>query len=110
MLRTTIPAKEGITLKVKLNHRPRVVVRADRGRVPSRWPAAGGVGRQRSGPECELSRALAPLAQRVWRHDPARVLAAPKVALATGGEGISDLAVLRQQPELIGEMASDSTA
>ena len=30
-MRTTIPTKEGITLRVKFNHRPRVVVRGDGG-------------------------------------------------------------------------------
>ena len=50
------------------------------------------------------------MARRVRRHDPARVLVDLAVTLADGGEGISDLSVLRQQPELFGEVASTPTA
>ena len=111
MLRTTIPTKEGITLRVKFNHRPRVVVRGDgEGLVGQAGGRLLAELAERSGLEAELSRALAPLAKRVRRHDPARVLVDLAVALAAGGECISDLAVLRQQPELFGEVASTSTA
>ena len=111
MSRTTIPTKEGITLRVKFNHRPRVVVRGDgEGLVGQAGGRLLAELAERSGLEAELSRALAPLAKRVRRHDPARVLVDLAVALAAGGECISDLAVLRQQPELFGEVASTSTA
>ncbi len=50
------------------------------------------------------------LAKRVRRHDPAWELVDQAVAPAAGGECISDLAMLRQQPELFGEVASTSTA
>lgn len=43
-------------------------------------------------------------------HDPGRVLTDLAVVLADGGEAISDLAVLREQPELFGPVASASTA
>jgi hypothetical protein len=43
-------------------------------------------------------------------HDPGRVAVDLAVLLADGGETISDLAVLRQQPRLFGAVASDPTA
>jgi len=110
MLTTTIPTKEGITLRVKFNHRPRVVVRADGaglvGHAGSRLLAELA---ERSGLEAALSRALSPMAKRVRRHDPARVLVDLAITLAAGGECISDLTVLRQQPELFGQVASTPT-
>ncbi|TCC44378.1 IS1380 family transposase [Kribbella pittospori] len=54
--------------------------------------------------------ALGGLRQRRSRHDPGRVLADVAVMLADGGEAISDLAVLRDQPELFGSVASTATA
>jgi hypothetical protein len=53
-----------------------------------------------------LSAAVRQLAKRLWHQDPVRVL----VDLADGRECISDLATLRQQPELFGEVASTPTA
>lgn len=43
-------------------------------------------------------------------HEPGRVAVDLAVLLADGGEAIADLAVLRQQPELFGPVASDATA
>jgi hypothetical protein len=43
-------------------------------------------------------------------HGPGRVLTDLAVLLADGGEAISDLAVLRGQPELFGPVASSATA
>ncbi len=43
-------------------------------------------------------------------HDPGRVLTDLAVMLAEGGEAISDLAVLREQPDLFGAVASTATA
>ncbi len=98
-------------MKVKFNHRPRVVVRADGeglvGHAGSRLLAELA---ERVGLEAELSKALAPLAKRRRRHNPARVLVDLAITLADGGECISDLAVLRQQPELFGKVASTPTA
>ena len=53
--------------------------------------------------------ALAPLRQRDRGYAPGRVAVDVAVMLADGGEAISDIAVLRNQPELFGEMASDAT-
>ncbi|MBM2623916.1 IS1380 family transposase [Actinoplanes sp. LDG1-06] len=43
-------------------------------------------------------------------HEPGRVAVDLAVLLADGGEAIADLAVLRQQPDLFGSVASDPTA
>jgi hypothetical protein len=58
----------------------------------------------------EFSDALAPVRQRRAGHDPGRVLVDLAVMLADGGEAISDLAVLRDQPDLFGAVASTATA
>jgi hypothetical protein len=50
------------------------------------------------------------LRQRRSRHHPGRVLRDVAVMLADGGECLSDLAVLRDQPELFGDVASHATA
>jgi len=57
-----------------------------------------------------LSEALAPLRRRDRGHDPGRVAVDLAVMLAGGGEAIADLAVLRNQSELFGPVASDATA
>ncbi len=57
-----------------------------------------------------MSEALAPLRQRDRGHDPGRVAVDLAVMLADGGEAIADLAVLRNQSELFGPVASDATA
>ena len=57
-----------------------------------------------------LSVAMAPTKQRRRGHDRGRVLVDLAVMLADGGEAISDLAVLRNQPALFGEVASLATA
>lgn len=48
--------------------------------------------------------------QRRSKHDPGRVLRDMVVMIADGGESVSDLAVLRDQPELFGDVASHATA
>jgi hypothetical protein len=58
----------------------------------------------------ELSEALAPTAQRRRRHDPGRVLLDVALTLADGGDCLSDLSVLRDQPSLFGSVASTPTA
>lgn len=47
--------------------------------------------------------------QRASAHDPGEVLRDVAVALADGGACVSDLAVLRDQPELFGAVASHAT-
>jgi len=64
----------------------------------------------RSGLTAGLSAAMAHTRSRVSRHDPGTTLAHLAVMLADGGDCMSDLAVLRNQPGLFGQVASDSTA
>lgn len=54
--------------------------------------------------------ALAPTRKRRSAHDPGEVLLHLAVTLADGGDCLSDLKVLREQPELFGTVASDPTA
>jgi hypothetical protein len=56
-----------------------------------------------------LSAAMAPTKQRRRGHDRGDVLVDLAVAIADGATTISDLAVLRNQPDLFGEVASHST-
>ena len=56
-----------------------------------------------------LSAAMAPTKQRRRGHDRGQVLTDVAVAIADGAETISDLAVLRDQPDLFGEVASHPT-
>jgi len=44
-----------------------------------------------------------------WRaiHDPRKIIADLAVALALGGDGLADVAMLREQPALFGPAASD---
>jgi hypothetical protein len=57
-----------------------------------------------------LSRALAPTRQRASAHDPGVVLRDLVVMLADGGDCLADLGALRDQSDLFGNVASDSTA
>jgi hypothetical protein len=57
----------------------------------------------------ELSQVLAGLRRPRTRHDPGRVLVDLAVAIADGAEAITDIAVLADQPDLFGPVASDST-
>ncbi len=56
-----------------------------------------------------LSAAMAPTKQRRRGHDRGDVLVDVAVMLADGGETISDVAVLRDQPALFGDVASHPT-
>jgi hypothetical protein len=56
------------------------------------------------------SEALTGLRQRDTGHDPGRVAVDVAVMLTDGGQNISDLAVLRQQPAVFGPVASTPTA
>ena len=64
----------------------------------------------RSGLTAGLSAAMGHTRSRASRHDPGTTLAHLAVMLADGGDCMSDLAVLRNQPGLFGEVASDPTA
>lgn len=57
-----------------------------------------------------LSDAMAPTKQRRRGHDRGQVLVDLAVMVADDGEAISDLATLRDQPEVFGEVASTPTA
>ena len=57
-----------------------------------------------------MSVAMAPTKRRRRGHDRGRVLVDLAVMLADGGEAISDLAVLRDQPDVFGDVASAPTA
>ncbi len=57
-----------------------------------------------------LSRAMAPTRKRHSAHDPGEVLRDLVVMIADGGEGLAQLAVLRDQPDLFGKVASGPTA
>jgi hypothetical protein len=63
-----------------------------------------------SGLTSGLSAAMALTKQRRRGHDRGQVLADVAVMIADGGDAISDLAVLRNQPDLFGEVASTPTA
>jgi hypothetical protein len=56
-----------------------------------------------------LSAAMAPTKQRRRGHDRGGVLVDVAVMLADGGDTISDVAVLRDQPDLFGDVASHAT-
>jgi hypothetical protein len=57
----------------------------------------------------ELSEAMAPTVRRRSRHDRGRLLTQMALTLAAGGRCVTDVAVLRNQPSLFGEVASDAT-
>ncbi len=57
-----------------------------------------------------LSEAMAPTRQRRSAHDPGVVLRDLVVAIADGGDCVSDLGVLAGQEDLFGRIASESTA
>lgn len=54
--------------------------------------------------------ALAGLRQRQRGHDPGRIAVDLAAMIADGGQAIADLAVLRDQAQLFGRVASDATA
>lgn len=56
-----------------------------------------------------LSRALAPWRASRATHDPGKVLLDLATAVALGGDCLADLAVVRSQPDLFGQVASDPT-
>src|SRR5439155_15706534 len=64
----------------------------------------------RLGLESELSGALAHLFRRRPQHEPGRVLVDLATALIDGGDCVSDLGALAEQPDLFGAVASPATA
>ncbi|OIJ87351.1 IS1380 family transposase [Streptomyces colonosanans] len=94
-----------------IGSRPRLVVSAD---------GAGVIGHAGSRLLADLadatgltgaySVALHPLRPRGTGHDPGRIMTDLAVMLADGGEAITDLAVLRDQGEVFGPVASTPTA
>jgi hypothetical protein len=91
--------------------RPKITVTADgRGVASHAGTRLLGDLADAAGMSAAFSDALAGLRQRRSCHDPGRVLVDVAVMLADGGEAISDLAVLRDQPGLFGSVASTATA
>ncbi|MGV1050475.1 MAG: IS1380 family transposase [Solirubrobacterales bacterium] len=64
----------------------------------------------RLGLTAALSEAMAPSRERRSAHDPGVVLRDLAVAIADGGDHVSDLGVLRGQEALFGPVASETTA
>jgi hypothetical protein len=64
----------------------------------------------RLGLEGELSEALVHLFRRRPQHDPGRVVVDLATTLIDGGDCVSDLGALAEQPDLFGSVASHSTA
>lgn len=97
---------------VKRNRcRPRLKVTADgRGVVGHAGARLLSDLADRLGLTAGLSAAMLATKQRRRGHDRGRVLADLAVMIADGGTAISDLAVLRDQPGLFGEVASTPTA
>jgi hypothetical protein len=106
-----IPSQEG-TSEVKRNPtRPRLKVTADgRGVVAHAGARVLSDLADELGLTGGLSDAMAPTKRRRRGHDRGQVLVDLAVAIADGAETISDLAVLRDQPDLFGEVASTPTA
>jgi len=99
---------------VKVNHRSRLGslrVSADQvGLVSRSGLALVPELAARLGLEVGLSRALAHLFRRSPEHDPGRVLVDLATTLIDGGDCVSDLGALADQPDLFGRVASHSTA
>jgi len=64
---------------------------------------------RRVGLDRALSTAFAPWRKRSARHDRAKIVLDLAVALALGGDCLADVALLREQPGLFGDVASDPT-
>ena len=56
----------------------------------------------------ELSEAMRPAVQRRSKHDRGRLLTQVALTLAAGGRCVADVALLRNQPSLFGEVSSDA--
>jgi hypothetical protein len=90
--------------------RPKIVVTADgRGVVGHAGARLLADVAEVTGLSGGFSQALVSMRQRESGHDPGRVAVDVAVMLADGGEAISDIAVLRDQAQLFGKVASDAT-
>src|SRR4051794_16157783 len=106
------PAQEDVILRVK-DHTPvgSLVVEADaRGLVSRSGTGLVAALADRLGLTAALGGALGHLHRRRPRHDPGRVLVDLATMLIDGGECVSDLGALAEQPALFGSVASHSTA
>ena len=56
-----------------------------------------------------LSQALEPWRPRLAVHDPAKIVLDLALGLAVGGDCLADVAVLRAEPAVFGQVASDPT-
>jgi hypothetical protein len=111
LLRSHSPLEEG-TLRVQATStRPGFEVTADGDGVVGHAGAALLAGlADRLGLTAALGWRAEQSRTRRRRHQAGRVLRDLAVLLADGGDCLSDLAVLRDQPELFGEVASTATA
>lgn len=62
-----------------------------------------------SGLDWGLSQALDRWRKPLARHDPGKIVADVALALAVGGDCLADVAVLRAEPAVFGQVASDPT-
>jgi hypothetical protein len=103
--------QEGTSLVKRNRHRPLIRVIADgRDIISHAGSRLLGDLSDRLGLTDGLSEAMASTKCRRRGHDRGEVLVDLAVMVASGGEAISDLAVLRNQPRLFGEVASNPTA
>ncbi|QMU73065.1 IS1380 family transposase [Streptacidiphilus sp. P02-A3a] len=97
-------------MKKLIGSYPCVRVQGDGGAVVSQ---AGGVllveTVRKSGLDTAISAALAPWRKQRAVHDPGKVLLDLALAVALGGDCLSDVAVLRAEPQVFGPVASDPT-
>jgi hypothetical protein len=64
---------------------------------------------RKSGLDTAISAALAPWRKARAVHDPGKTLLDVALAVALGGDCLSDVAVLRAEPAVFGPVASDPT-
>lgn len=64
---------------------------------------------EKTGLTSSLSESLSPWRKPLATHDPAKIILDLAVSLATGGDCLADIAVLREQPAVFGRVASDPT-
>jgi hypothetical protein len=115
LLRSHSPLEEGTlrvqAIKPRPRTRPRFEVTCDgEGVVGHAGAALLGELADRLGLTAALGWRTGQGQTRRHRHDPGRVLRDLVVLLADGGDCLSDLAVLRDQPQLFGLVASTATA
>jgi hypothetical protein len=107
-----VSCNERSTLQVnkRIGSYPPVRVQGDGGTVVSQ---AGGVllteTVRKTGLDTAISAALAPWRKPRAVHDPGKILLDLALAVALGGDCLSDVAVLRAEPALFGPVASDPT-